>query len=537
MRFLPALVLLALLPAPARASVLHVAPGGSGGACSPAAPCDLARAFGDAGTGDEIDLAPGTYVQDGSLPSPVPDLHVHGPATGEAPLISFTGTARLSLFGAGARLERVRVSGAPTLGLPVAQAPVLDHVIARSGGAGDGCSATVAVHDSACSSAGGAGFALRSVNGVTMSLDLRSATFAGGSYGFELRTYAADATAVAIAARNVIFRGLGGDVRLDPYRPGGSDVDVTLNAAHSRYAITNTAPDSGSAPPAQIVDAGGNVSLDPGFRDLAAGDLRLTDGAVTVDAGSGTAPLGATDVRGYPRTIGAAPDIGAYEHVPVPAPAVIGAPAAGATVTGDPVIVGWTLPLAAQAGSVVLRITPRDGRPPTNLTLGEEEAGAHEVALAREQLPDGVYDLALGYREPIEGRAAPEALSTGVRLAAPAPGELPAPAPGDAPSAVPPAATTPAIVGLRVAPRAFRAARPGAARFTLTAPARVTVITERRAGRRWVRVGRLSRALPAGRAALRVRRGLRRAPHRVRVLAHDPAGHRSAIAVAAFRVS
>ncbi|MCU0313122.1 MAG: hypothetical protein MUC84_03560 [Solirubrobacteraceae bacterium] len=538
MRFLPALVLLALLPAPARAAVLHVAPGAGAAACSVAQPCDLPTAFAAAGTGDEIVLAAGVYAQDGSLPSPVPGLEVRGPQSGEPPLIAFTGTARLSLFGDGARLARVRVTGAPTAGLPVAQAPSLDHVVARSTGAGDGCSASVAVHDSACSSTGGAGLALRSLNGSGLNLDLRSATLVGGTYGLEVRTFAVEATSAAITARNVIFRGLSGDVRLDPFRTApGTTVDLALTAAHSRYAITNTATDgSAGGDPAQIVDAGGNVALDPGFRDLEGGDLRLTDGAITVDAGSATAPLAATDARGYPRTIGSAPDIGAYEHVSVPPAAVLGAPAPGATLAGEPLTVRWTMPRDAQPGSVRLRLVPRDGLPATTVDLAGETAGTHEVTLERALIPDGLYDLALGYREPIEGREAPEATAAGVRLAPPPPG-TPLPPAAETPAPAPAGAAGPAIVGLRVAPRAFRAARPGTARFTLTAPARVTVITERRAGRRWVRVGFATRSLRAGRTTLRVRRGLRRAPHRVRITARDAAGRRSAPATAAFRVS
>jgi hypothetical protein len=72
-----------------------------------------------------------------------------------------------------------------------------------------------------------------------------------------------------------------------------------------------------------VVDAGGNQTPAPLFVDAANGDYREAAGSPTIDAGS-TDRIGALDLGGYPRTLGAAPDIGAYEFVPpVPPPGQI----------------------------------------------------------------------------------------------------------------------------------------------------------------------------------------------------------------------
>lgn len=288
------------------------------------------------------------------------------------------------------------------------------------------------------------------------------------------------------------------------------------------------------------MDAGGNVTGDPAFRDTAAGDLRLTDASAVVDAGTNADPLPATDVRGYPRTIAAAPDIGAYEFVPIPPAPTLSSPALGAILYGD-LPVRWTLPMTPQTGSATLRVARRGGAG-TTIALAGDDTAPHETTVPRAGLADGTYDLELTYREPIEGRTSVKATAGGVVLAPPPPDPSLGTADRDAsppPAARPnPSAATvaPQVRSLRVAPKAFTPARPGIVRFDLSAAARVTLVTERKAGRRWVRVGTLRRTLPAGRAALRVRRGLRRAPHRVRVVAADVAGHRSAPLVAGFSV-
>lgn len=543
MRCLWVIAVLLALPSAAQASVLHADPAGSGD-CSAVSPCAIADAFAAAGSGDEIELAAGRYDAPSSLPSGAIGLLVHGPDSGTAPLVAFSGNARLALFGAGSRVAHLRVTATPAVGQPAVQAPQLDHVVARSDSAGDGCSATASVIETACSSAVGAGFALRSLNGGPSALSLHGATFVGGTYGFEVRTSALIPTTVAISARNTIFRGTTGDVRLDPSRlSGGTDVSLTLTADHSRYAVTNSAEDPGSAAGpggAELVDAGGNVTGDPAFRDAATGDLRLTDASAVVDAGSPAEPLPATDVRGYPRTIAAAPDVGAYEFVPVPPAPTLTSPALGTVLYGA-IPVRWSLPMTPQPGSAALRLARRGGAA-TTLALAGDDTAAHEATIARTGFADGTYDLELTYREPIEGRTSAKATAAGVVLAPPPPD----PSLGSADlSASPPPAAGPTpltsggsvrITALRVAPRAFTAERPGTVRFSLSAPARITLVTERQAGRGWVRVGTLRRSLAAGRVTLRVRRGLRRAPHRVRVVAADVAGHRSPQLVAAFRV-
>lgn len=97
-----------------------------------------------------------------------------------------------------------------------------------------------------------------------------------------------------------IFRGAGG-VSL------GGDVTI-YNSIFSGNGIDTDFP--------AFVEQGSNlVGGDPRFVNAAAGDYRLRADSPAVDAGLLSPPggLGATDLTGGPRVVGAAPDMGAYE--------------------------------------------------------------------------------------------------------------------------------------------------------------------------------------------------------------------------------
>jgi hypothetical protein len=76
------------------------------------------------------------------------------------------------------------------------------------------------------------------------------------------------------------------------------DMDCTLN-----HCCTTPLPITGI----------GNMSLDPGFRDIAAGDLRLQSNSPCINAGSNALPPAKSDLAGNPRVAGEVIDIGAYE--------------------------------------------------------------------------------------------------------------------------------------------------------------------------------------------------------------------------------
>jgi hypothetical protein len=64
------------------------------------------------------------------------------------------------------------------------------------------------------------------------------------------------------------------------------------------------------------VDQGGNISAAPVFVDAASGNFHEAATSPTIDAGVGDLSLSSTDLDGNLRTLGDAPDMGAYEFIP-----------------------------------------------------------------------------------------------------------------------------------------------------------------------------------------------------------------------------
>jgi hypothetical protein len=94
-----------------------------------------------------------------------------------------------------------------------------------------------------------------------------------------------------------------------------------VELSHSNYRPAHTEANMAE----EIKDLGANQSLEP----LLAPDFNELAGSPTVDAGVLDERVGTSTLDGVARTLGAAPDIGAYELVPVvqpPAPAPAGNP-------------------------------------------------------------------------------------------------------------------------------------------------------------------------------------------------------------------
>jgi hypothetical protein len=112
----------------------------------------------------------------------------------------------------------------------------------------------------------------------------------------------------------------------------------------------------------------GNQQSPPLFRDAAAGDLRPAAGSPTIDAGTGDALLGGADPAGCPRSLGGAPDIGAYEFAdasaicasatvePVTPPGGEDAVTPEDVIRGVPTpVIGRTVVVAPGRGKVLVR--------------------------------------------------------------------------------------------------------------------------------------------------------------------------------------
>ena len=96
---------------------------------------------------------------------------------------------------------------------------------------------------------------------------------------------------------------------MDLWASPGLEGNGKIVASHSNFV---TVKQEGEA---TVTDAGGNQTAAPAFVNAAAGDYREAAASPTIDAGVAD-QLGATDLAGNPRTLGGAPDIGAYEFVP-----------------------------------------------------------------------------------------------------------------------------------------------------------------------------------------------------------------------------
>ncbi len=151
------------------------------------------------------------------------------------------------------------------------------------------------------------------------------------SYGLRLLAQNSNPPAGAVV-RNGVFRGGSADVSIDPDQ---AEIPLPPSACPTppcfsppRYATpltlthSNFVTSEGTLAPG----SGSNQSGDPMFANLAGGDLHPRAGSPLIDAGTADPANGPTDLDGRSRTLGPAPDIGAYEFPP---PASSGTPPAG----------------------------------------------------------------------------------------------------------------------------------------------------------------------------------------------------------------
>jgi hypothetical protein len=184
--------------------------------------------------------------------------------------------------------------------------------------------------------------------------------------------------APAVNVANTILRG------------GGQDVVATASesyAGRAELAHSNARNGKVSATrPEEVVELGGNQSGEP----LLTSDFHELAGSPTIDAGLSDPLIGAEDLDGNPRTLGAAPDIGAYEFVP-PAAAPAPTPSGGSGPSGP-----GGVPPAATAAAGAARVAGTSVKQPLActgvpglhcrftvvLTTLEHLVGPHVVALS-----------------------------------------------------------------------------------------------------------------------------------------------------------
>jgi hypothetical protein len=305
-----ALLVLALLltaPSAAQAATRHAAPGGAPDSpdCAAAAPCTLERAVNGAAPGDEVVVGPGTYRVAAPL-KPAGALDLHGDRDHAWPRVVADASVKTALL-----TFRSGTLSHLWLETSIPKQPALT----LQGGTADGVRLASTAGPGGAVAASKAGTALRNsvVTGATAGLTL------SGTGDVGLR----NVTAMASADDSIGIRAdVDGSATVVNVIVRGAKRDIEGHKGTATAAFSNFRPGHSSG-----LDAGvGNQSAEPLFADA---DYRPAAGSPTIDAGALDALATSPDPDGQPRALGGAPDIGAYEFVPVAA--APGGPGGGGT--------------------------------------------------------------------------------------------------------------------------------------------------------------------------------------------------------------
>ncbi|HEX6228134.1 MAG TPA: choice-of-anchor Q domain-containing protein [Solirubrobacterales bacterium] len=349
-----ALLVFGVTAAPAAAEDRYVTPGGKGELCSVPSPCDLDIGINKAEGGDTVRVAGdlGAYLGISVQLLAVPGVSVIGEGQ-QVPRIVFEnlGTLFVSLGASATRLDLSRTSGPSAVASIFGTGSRLRAESPSSPPVGlTGLLRDSFVHATAPEAP--------AVVMSTTDAKLRNVTAVAdgaGSAGIRALSFydivmmkCFPLTTVDLG--NVIARGAAFDLQAVG---GGETCPATINVAHSNYR-GNAVSLLGVG--GVVVDQGGNqTSIDP---LLAPDGLHQLAGSPTIDAGIGTPENGSLDIDGEPRTQGAAPDIGADESVPPPAP----------VATPD-----TTAPVGSKLRFAPRRFRPRQARTPSLSTTSAKK--------------------------------------------------------------------------------------------------------------------------------------------------------------------
>lgn len=307
------------LPAAADATQRYAAPGATGVSCKQSEPCSLADAINGASANDEVIVAAGDYeITGGPINVVYAGLQIHGDLAGPMPRITaqLGGLPAIRVNADGASLSYLEVINEETEGVAIdclSQSQV-ERVSAL--GIGEGASGLrqfrgCLVRDSVLRGRG------------TNSIGMESLAIEAG----EPDGVARNVTAIASGANSA-----GIQSRYNDSSPGSHTLTLTNSIAQGasdlrtedgngpgRIVVSHSNFDLVKAETPGAITGAANQSSTPVFLDPAAGDYREAPGSPTIDAGS-VEGIGPLDLAGNPRQLGPAPDIGAYEFVPPPAP-------------------------------------------------------------------------------------------------------------------------------------------------------------------------------------------------------------------------
>lgn len=303
----------------AQATERYASPGGSGVACTQAQPCSLAEAVGAAKSNDEVIVTAGTYDLSAAIVTPVgaSNLFVHGEFTGPMPKlnVSASSAAAITPGTIGVRLSYLEMTNtaANAIGAFCVSEGSVERVRATASGSnaiGIAVNGKCTVRDSLIRASGKEAVAI-----------------SGFLFGGAATALIRNVTAIASGTKSIGISSSYGEIIL----PGSYTLDVKNAIAQGELAdlsanqlafpgniaISNSNFDTQQTTGSATITGGSNQSAPPLFLDAAGGDYRQAPSSPTIDAGVAD-QIGALDLDGNPRNLGAAPDIGAFELVPQP---------------------------------------------------------------------------------------------------------------------------------------------------------------------------------------------------------------------------
>jgi hypothetical protein len=311
-----------LAPGVASGAVRYAAPAGTGTACTQISPCEIHTAVGDPAVvdGDEVVLAPGTYITGTSPVVAGKAIDVHGTPGAPRPLINANSGFVAYVVGAFGSLEDVEVlNSAPGISVILIRGASAKRIIAMTSAAnGSGChlqpdAATPSVlQNSACIATAPGGAGVSSSLGVSAGVNavsrMRNVTAVGtgpSSTGVKVSS-SGNGGAVTVDALNVIASGTSSDLSAIGGTGGSAAIaDFSFSDFDTQFESTNgIVSDPGSD---------SNVTAPALLVNPAVGDVHQRPGSWTIDRGSRDLAGDSLDIDAESRSQGAAPDIGADE--------------------------------------------------------------------------------------------------------------------------------------------------------------------------------------------------------------------------------
>jgi hypothetical protein len=290
---------------------------GNGVACSKAKPCTLTRGLANLQSTGTLVLEPGHY---GSTASPLATTIAAGTGSliegepGKASPVVYSAAANYGFLVGSIAHVHVMYSGS---GNGVVASEGIDHVVVITQSPSNPDSACgslgAPVTDSLCVNESNQGVALTvvasvtpvRVRGVTAIDDVGSGT---GILAYEGQPN----TTGHVTVTNSIAVGIEdfGGVAAGPPPVGGTDQNISVTCTYADVSeADSTTSGTGSG---QVILGKGTVRSAPQFVNTALDDYRELATSPTADTGSRD-PAADTDLAGLPRTLGSAPDMGAYE--------------------------------------------------------------------------------------------------------------------------------------------------------------------------------------------------------------------------------